>query len=910
MVDPFTALSLAGTVVQFVDYGSKLIKEGSELYHSAGGALPVNAELEKITVNLKEITKKLESSARTDTGSTGDTKETGALRSLAESCSEAADELLNVLEDLKVKGTNRQWQSLRQALRSSHKKDEIRKIEKKLDKLQQMLNTRLIAMMSDQQSSVISLLESLDEGNISRMTQLKTDIIDLVQRSRNAKHDTSEEDSSGLLNCLTSVIQEGKTSELNRSVLTSLCFQSMTVRLSNIAEAHAKTFEWIFEDGNHQVAEMDSHPTTRFVEWLTSKNGVYWICGKAGSGKSTLMKYLAENDRTMSALKLWAGSDRLITASYFFWNAGVSMQKSQQGLLQSLLHEVLGRCQNLIPLVCAQRLKRIEDLRYSHEEPWSRSDLSMAFQQLIHHELVATKFCFFVDGLDEYDGDHEDIIHILKRFTKSPRIKICTSSRPWNIFIDTFGQTLERKLLLEDLTREDIRCYVKDQLDEYEKFVHLKVIDSRYNVLVKEIVDKAQGVFLWVFLVVRSLRKGLKEADDISDLQRRLRLFPVDLETYFQQMLGSIEECYHEQSAQIFLIAINATLPLSVVTLSMLDIRAEGFAKKAEIKPFKYDHIIALQQKTRTRLNARCKDLLEVHETGYVGGPPVILVDFLHRTAKDFLQTKETIDILRSRIPDEFDPRVFLCESLLIQIKGIGSIDGHVPGHLLRDIMYYAHEIECLNGFSVVELLDELDRVMAVHGAHSNHGWVEISVISPLRGAIVWDSLTLGCNVNFLAFAIQKHLSLYVAHKLESMSELTQRQSAANWLLHAVIYRSPFENVKETSSIDRFDMFCVLLESGLNPNDRLRGGHDTAWTIYLLHVNETEISGLEYRYRIIERFLLHGADTNAELLLQDGKKTTVSEVIHRVVSPARAEQLEKLIAQRRQSGVLQWLKWR
>ncbi|MCJ1381965.1 hypothetical protein MMC17_005077 [Xylographa soralifera] len=212
MLDPFTALSLAGTVVQFVDFGNKLIKEGSELYHSASGALSVNAELENITVNLKAVTKKLETPSPTNTRSTETTKETEALRSLAESCSEAADELLKVLEDLKVKGANRQWQSFRQALRSSHKKDQIRKIEKKLDKLQQMLNTRLIAMMSDQQSSVTSLLESLDEGSNSRMTQLKTDIIDVVQRTKNAKHDISEEDSSRLSHGLASMIQEGETS--------------------------------------------------------------------------------------------------------------------------------------------------------------------------------------------------------------------------------------------------------------------------------------------------------------------------------------------------------------------------------------------------------------------------------------------------------------------------------------------------------------------------------------------------------------------------------------------------------------------------------------------------------------------------------------------------------------------------
>ena len=233
------------------------------------------------------------------------------------------------------------------------------------------------------------------------MIQLKTEIIDVVQHT---KHDISEGDSSKLLNSLASMTREGKTSELNRSVLTSLCFESMTVRRSTAAEAHAKTFEWIYEDGDHQAAKIDPRPRMRFTKWLKSDNGVYWICGKAGSGKSTLMKYLCKNHQTMNARELWAGSDNLITASYFFWNAGLPMQKSQQGLLQSLLHEVLEKCRSLIPLACAERLKRIEAFRYTHSEPWSRSDLSAAFQQLIHHELISTKFFSLLMALTSMMG--------------------------------------------------------------------------------------------------------------------------------------------------------------------------------------------------------------------------------------------------------------------------------------------------------------------------------------------------------------------------------------------------------------------------------------------------------------------------------------------------------------------------
>lgn len=43
---------------------------------------------------------------------------------------------------------------------------------------------------------------------------------------------------------------------------------------------------------------------------------------------------------------------------------------------------------------------------------------------------TALRFCFFIDGLDEYDGDHEDVIQLLHDLARGKNVKICASSRP------------------------------------------------------------------------------------------------------------------------------------------------------------------------------------------------------------------------------------------------------------------------------------------------------------------------------------------------------------------------------------------------------------------------------------------------------------------------------------------------
>ncbi len=59
-MDPLTALSLAGTIVQFVDFGCKLLAKGRELYKSSTGVLTVNEELELTTTDLRALIEKMQ----------------------------------------------------------------------------------------------------------------------------------------------------------------------------------------------------------------------------------------------------------------------------------------------------------------------------------------------------------------------------------------------------------------------------------------------------------------------------------------------------------------------------------------------------------------------------------------------------------------------------------------------------------------------------------------------------------------------------------------------------------------------------------------------------------------------------------------------------------------------------------
>ena len=199
---------------------------------------------------------------------------------------------------------------------------------------------------------------------------------------------------------LSKLAKEASAVEVQQTVLKSLSFREMEVRSDSITEAHPRTFEWVFDD-----SFVTDSCRTSFTKWLNSENNFWWVTGRPGSGKSTLMKFLVHNARTDTELQMWAGEKKLIVASFFFWSGGTALQKSQEGLLRSLLFEVLRQCPDKIQDICPRIWKTARDTpKLLH---WNRLDLREAFEKLSSQGNEHVSFCFFIDGLDEYEAGRE-----------------------------------------------------------------------------------------------------------------------------------------------------------------------------------------------------------------------------------------------------------------------------------------------------------------------------------------------------------------------------------------------------------------------------------------------------------------------------------------------------------------------
>jgi hypothetical protein len=150
-LDPFTALGLAGNIVQFVDFGSRLFHVTREISGSVSGNTSDNEELSHIANHLQGLCDHLVAPPLRIGPQTGhpypaDT----ALLGLARNCKATGDELLKALRSLQVKlnGTNRKWNNVRAALLTIWRKGEIDAMCKRLESYKSSLALHLVQQLA------------------------------------------------------------------------------------------------------------------------------------------------------------------------------------------------------------------------------------------------------------------------------------------------------------------------------------------------------------------------------------------------------------------------------------------------------------------------------------------------------------------------------------------------------------------------------------------------------------------------------------------------------------------------------------------------------------------------------------------------------------------------------------------
>jgi hypothetical protein len=350
----------------------------------------------------------------------------------------------------------------------------------------------------------------------------------------------------------------------------------MYLRAEQIDSASEGTLTWLLRPG-------EAGPG--LSTWLSRGKDVFWIQGKPGSGKSTAMKYIFATDQTEGMLDQPGQSGDWKITSLFFTDRGGEVQRSWKSMLHAVLYELLSHYPDLRPVVVPFGLH--ENSPGAQQPPhhsadlfrfeWNVQNLQRALLQCKSQKKLSFKICFLIDALDEHEGDPQRMGEFLKILGDQSReglettIKICVASRPSPQMKDLFGMSPGFKI--QEWTRPDIDAYVRTRMSgnyRMHQLLQSQLQADRAQKLLKKIMRRADGVFLWVRLVLDQLCKGLEAGDSIGALEHHLDELPDDLNEFFEHMLKKVDPRYCRESFVILESVLRARVPLTVLQIAML----------------------------------------------------------------------------------------------------------------------------------------------------------------------------------------------------------------------------------------------------------------------------------------------------------------------------------------------------
>lgn len=216
------------------------------------------------------------------------------------------------------------------------------------------------------------------------------------------------------------------------------------------------------------------------------------------------MKYLINDAKTKELLSEWRPGCEIY--SHFIWNSGTKMQRSIEGLLRSLLFQILDRNRTLMDGILQNKP---ELSRFEYPGDWSNAELKDTLVQSITSHTQG--LCIFVDGLDEIDRkespfDLVDLVKDLASVSTGNGIKLCVSSRPEPSFNTTLK--LVPSLRLQDLTFGDMKTYAKHFIENKCHFTFdTGLAAAKFS---HEVAVRAEGVFLWAALAEEHTERSCK----------------------------------------------------------------------------------------------------------------------------------------------------------------------------------------------------------------------------------------------------------------------------------------------------------------------------------------------------------------------------------------------------------------
>ncbi|TGJ87890.1 hypothetical protein E0Z10_g860 [Xylaria hypoxylon] len=647
-MEAFAALSVASNIIDLVGKAVKGVATVIEVYKSVDGISSNNEIINREADSLKDIVANLQDCQSQAPYNTADQEMREISTTLISKCAE----LQSVLNRCRSSQKRGLWSAGNASFKMWRRKTKIEQLQNEMVSSQDQLFRWIAAsarkLISTGVYKTLKRLEDISQTNCEIQTTVDKVDARLDAWFNVASGSMANTSGNGAYACL----EEIRQVVTDRVILQLLDFPTLKSRFEDVLTEEEGTFEWIFTQPD-VVLEKEPELATTFPDWLESGDGIFHICGKPGSGKSTLMKYICRNPTTAELLANWSGNDELLTAKFFFWRVGVIQeQKNMRGLIRGLLHQILCKVPKLSNHIFSRetREKLVDGLQKHSGAELESDEIMAAFSRLVE---ISTEL---VEKLCQWTTN------------SNGHVKICVSSRIEEPFMGMLDKS--KRFTLHNLTEGDIKIFIEQSLESHSRFQKRQQKNPQEcQELLDNVRQSADGVFLWVALVLKDIEHGLDDDVPIQRLRKIVSEKPRDLDALLEQIMGTINTS-SRHGVEVLLSAVlratgtllsredrgleyvyfdeGCTEDLNISALSSLfvlraadtglsmreDLNMDEFDLKKEEwfqDGMADDEIIKAASNT---VRTRCKGLVDIIDVR--GGK---FVKFMHRSIPEFLHT-------------------------------------------------------------------------------------------------------------------------------------------------------------------------------------------------------------------------------------------------------------------------------
>lgn len=395
-----------------------------------------------------------------------------------------------------------------------------------------------------------------------------------------------------------------KVQEIWREMQQIESFLAMPARpdddLKDLEEARVGgSCEWFAErDTFQRWADPDSEDMSM----------VYWISANPATGKSVLSGYIIN---TLTNLSL--------DCSYYFFRHGDKDRSTVSGCLRSLLYQEAARSAE----VRQQLLSMIEKgIRYNKDDTkviWRK----LVWPVLSHPNISRSAIRYWVlDALDECAA-FQPLFAMMASLEPEPRIRILITSRRVHEITQYFTDLRQQSpravsVCMEEISLENTKIDIALYLDRNRYKLH--VGDERQkDTFMDLILDKSEGCFLWVRLVLDELAL----AWSVGEVQRILDEVPQDMDPLYMRAIKIMSSRFRP----------NRDLTRAILTWVVCSIRPLTVSELREALKLDLDLEVP---ELETAITSLCAQLVHVDKAGRVM--------IVHLTAKTFLTDNHISD--------------------------------------------------------------------------------------------------------------------------------------------------------------------------------------------------------------------------------------------------------------------------